>query len=90
MKKVIKTSEIATLVWSKLKYTPCIIDGNQTTVIEIKEVWELIRDLEELPSINQGALEHNVKINIDLIKENHRLIADIRGLKSTEPARIPK
>lgn len=39
-------SEIAKMVWEKLTYTDCQINGDDTTVIEIKNVWDLIKELE--------------------------------------------
>lgn len=39
-------SEIAKMVWGKLTYTDCQINGDDTTVIEIKNVWDLIKELE--------------------------------------------
>jgi hypothetical protein len=39
-------SPIAKLVWSYLKYTECDINGEHTTLIENKEVWEMIKALE--------------------------------------------
>lgn len=39
-------SEIAKMVWEKLTYTECQINGDDTTVIEIKNVWDLIKELE--------------------------------------------
>jgi len=39
-------SPIAKLVWSYLKYTECDINGEHTTLIEAKEIWEMINALE--------------------------------------------
>jgi len=39
-------SPIAKLVWSYLKYTECDINGEHTTLIESRNVWEMIKALE--------------------------------------------
>jgi len=41
-------SEIAKIVWAKLTYTECQIDGDNTTVIEIKDVWKMIEEIESM------------------------------------------
>jgi len=41
-----KYSPIAKLVWSYLKYTECDINGEHTTIIEAKEIWDMIKALE--------------------------------------------
>jgi len=73
-------SEIAKLVWSKLVYTPCVINGFDSTVIEIKEVWELIAEIESKFKTTKNALDFNVQQNMGLIKENHRLYQKINEL----------
>lgn len=75
-------SEIAKLVWSYLRYTPCKIDGQDSTVIEINEVWELISEIEAKYMKNKEALDFNVQQNLGLIKENHRLHLEIKRLLS--------
>lgn len=66
-------SEIAKLVWAKLAYTECVVSGENTTIIEIKDVWVLISEIEKLFNTTKDALDFNVKQNIGLIKENHKL-----------------
>jgi hypothetical protein len=72
-------SEIAKLVWAKLKYTECVIGGENTTVIEIKEPWELIKELDNIYNITKDALDFNVKQNIGLMKVNHKLSEKLKS-----------
>lgn len=65
----IAKSEIAKIVWAKLTYTDCQIKGNDTTIIEIKDVWEMINEIENIIKIKQDALNYNVKQNINLMKK---------------------
>jgi hypothetical protein len=76
-------SEIAKLVWSKLFYTPCQINGQDSTIIEIKEVWELIKEIETKFETTKKALDFNVKQNLGLIWENHRLQGIIKTYQSS-------
>ena len=67
-------SEIAKLVWSKLKYTQCHVDGLATSIIEIKEVWELISEIESIIKVKQDTIDLNVKTNMDLVKTIQKMI----------------
>ena len=40
-------SKVAKMVWAKLQYTECKIKGENSTVVEIKDVWGLIKELEQ-------------------------------------------
>ena len=66
-------SKVAKMVWAKLQYIECKIEGENSTVIEIKDVWGLIKELEDIIEIQRKAFEFNVSQNMNLIKENHRL-----------------
>ena len=66
-------SGTAKMVWSKLQYTECKIKGEDTTVIEIKDVWGLIKELEEIIETQRKTINFNVSQNMNLIKENHKL-----------------
>ncbi len=79
-------TKIAKLVWSKLTYTECIIDDNSTTIIEIKQPWELIKELEGLFATTVNALNFNVRQNMQLIKDNHRLHEERRQKQSEQPS----
>jgi len=68
-------SEIAKLVWSKLKYTQCHVDGLATSIIEIKEVWELISKIESIIKVKQDTIDLNVKTNMDLVKTIQKMIS---------------
>lgn len=61
------------MVWAKLQYTECKIKGEDSTVIEIKDVWGLIKELEDVIETQRKTIEFNVGQNMNLIKENHRL-----------------
>jgi hypothetical protein len=73
-------SKVAKLVWSKLYYTECKIKGEESTVIEIKDVWGLIKELENIINMQKETIDFNVSQNINLIKENHRLHLQIKDI----------
>lgn len=66
-------SEIAKLVWDKLKYTQCQVDGLVTSIIEIKEVWELIHEIESIIKEKQETIDLNIKTNMDLVRTIQRM-----------------
>ena len=65
---------IAKLVWSYLQYTPCLINGNNTTIIEIKHVWSLINAIEEMLNEKQETIDLNVKANMELVATIQQMI----------------
>jgi len=66
---------ISKLVWDKLKYTQCHVDGLATSIIEIKEVWELISEIESIIKVKQDTIDLNVKTNMDLVKTIQKMIS---------------
>ena len=67
-------SPVAKLIWSYMQYTPCKIDGDDTTIIEIKHVWSLINDIEGILREKQDTIDLNIKTNMDLVKTIQRII----------------
>ena len=73
-------SKVAKMVWIKLQYTECKIKGEDSTVIEIKDVWGLIKEIEDIIETQKKTIDFNVQQNINLIKENHRLNEKIKAI----------
>jgi hypothetical protein len=74
---------ISDLVWSYLQYTTCKIDGNDATIIEIKNVYSLINDIMGFLKEKQQTIDLNVKTNMELVKTIQSMIN--RGKSSGFP-----
>ena len=68
-------SETAKMVWAKLQYTECKITGEDSTVIEIKDVWGLIKEIEDIIETQRNTIDFNVKTNMDLVKTIQKMIS---------------
>jgi hypothetical protein len=67
-------SDVAKLVWSYMQYTSCKIDDNNASIIEIKHVWGLINDIEEMLKEKQETIDLNIKTNMELVVTIQRMI----------------
>lgn len=63
-------SEIASMVWGKLEYLPCLtLDGKRQTVIVIKDVWDLINELEKFVNVKLAQQKDHYEEQIAILSE---------------------